>query len=170
MLKTFTTQVLGMLSVALALVAQTPPSPSGQQQMVLRYFREVVDAGRQEVLQELVLPDCAIHRPEGELKGMAAFRGWLASRRSTFSAFKSHVHDIIEAGDRVVVRLTHDVTGAGPYRFRIGMYDLTNKTFRWDSIAIFRFENGKIAEEWVSRDELGMLLATGVLKPGDAVR
>lgn len=163
-------QILGLLITTGVLTAQKPPSSSVQQGIVLRYFREVVDAGRQDVLKEIVLPDCAIHRPEGELRGMAAFHSWLASRRATFSAFRSHVQDMIESGDRVVVRLTHEVTGAGPYRFRIGTYDLSNKTFRWDSIVIFRFEDGKIAEEWVSRDELGMLLATGVLKLGGAVR
>ncbi len=31
-------------------------------------------------------------------------------------------------------------------------------------------KNGKIAEQWVSRDELGMLLSFGVLKPSSDVR
>ncbi len=29
---------------------------------------------------------------------------------------------------------------------------------------MFRFENGKIAEEWVSNDELGQLLQIGTLE------
>jgi hypothetical protein len=31
-------------------------------------------------------------------------------------------------------------------------------------MGIFRFENGKIAEDWVSRDELGMLMQIGKLE------
>ena len=37
------------------------------------------------------------------------------------------------------------------------------KTVTWPAIAIFRFHDSKIAEEWVSRDELGMLIELGVL-------
>jgi predicted ester cyclase len=94
----------------------------------------------------------------------------VAGRRANFSAFKTQVHDMIESGDRVVVRLTHEGTGSGPYRFRIGTHNLKNKTITWDAIVIFRFEDRKIAEEWVSRDELGMLLTAGVLKPSGTLR
>ena len=31
----------------------------------------------------------------------------------------------------------------------------------WTAIAQFRLKDGKIAEEWVMRDELGMLLQMG---------
>jgi len=67
-----------------------------------------------------------------------------------------------------VVRLTHKGAGKGSYRFRIGTRDITDKTVTWDAIVIFRLQNGKIAEEWVSRDELGMLLSAGILAPETA--
>jgi hypothetical protein len=53
------------------------------------------------------------------------------------------------------------------YRFRIGPQDVSGKSVTWDAIVIFRMQNGKIAEEWVSRDELGMLLSAGVLQASD---
>jgi hypothetical protein len=37
------------------------------------------------------------------------------------------------------------------------------KTVTWLAIAIFRIRDGKIAEEWVNRDELGMLIELGVV-------
>jgi hypothetical protein len=40
----------------------------------------------------------------------------------------------------------------------------------WEAIAIFRFQNGKIAEQWVSRDELGMLLSFGALTPSSEAK
>ena len=48
----------------------------------------------------------------------------------------------------------------------MGTHDVKDKTIQWESTAIFRFEHGRIAEEWVSRDELGMLLDAGVLRRG----
>ena len=38
---------------------------------------------------------------------------------------------------------------------RLGRFDVRGKTVEWDAMAMFRFENDKIAEEWVSNDELG---------------
>jgi hypothetical protein len=55
--------------------------------------------------------------------------------------------------------------GAGEFRSRIGIYNVKGKPVTWEAIAIFRFRNGKIAEEWVSRDELGILLSFGGLTP-----
>jgi predicted ester cyclase len=39
----------------------------------------------------------------------------------------------------------------------------------FSAIAIFRFREGKIVEQWVSRDELGMLIQIGVLLPSRSV-
>jgi len=80
-------------------------------------------------------------------------------RVASFSRFATEVHDIFESGDKVVVRLTHRGTGAGNVRSRIGTHDVSGKSVTWDAFVIFRMKNGKIAEEWVNRDELGMLLS-----------
>jgi predicted ester cyclase len=138
---------------------------SAQEKVVLSYFHDVLDGGKVELIDSLFQPDCAIHRPEGESKGLAPLRAMAQTRKTGFSSFHTEIREIFEAGDRVVVRLTHTVAGAGPYRFRIGTYDISGKTVVWDAIVIFRMQNGKIAEEWVSRDELGMLLSAGVLVP-----
>ena len=84
--------------------------------------------------------------------------------KTTYSSLATEVHDIFQSEDRVVVRLTHRATGAGALRSRIGTYDINGKNITWDAIVIFRMKNGKIAEEWVNRDELGVLLSAGILK------
>lgn len=155
---------LALLIVAAPAQTTTTGSGSVQQEVVLRYFRDVLDGAKVEALDTLVLPDCAIHRPEGELKGVDALRKMVAARRANFSSFTTQVGDIFESGDRVVVRLRHQRTGKGVYRFRTGLQDITGKTLTWEAIVIFRMQNAKIAEEWVSRDELGMLLSAGILQ------
>ena len=40
---------------------------------------------------------------------------------------------------------------------------MRGKTVEWEAMALFRFENGKIAEEWVSNDELVQLMQIGTL-------
>ena len=96
---------------------------------------------------------------------MVGIRGVVERNIAAYSTFETEVHDIFESGDRVVVRITHRAIGAGEFRSRLGAYDVKGKAVTWDAIAIFRLLKGKIAEEWVNRDELGMLLSFGGLKP-----
>jgi hypothetical protein len=49
-------------------------------------------------------------------------------------------------------------------RSRIGDYDVKSTPVTWDAIEIFRMQDRKIADEWVNRDELGILLSAGVRK------
>lgn len=142
-----------------------PGRASGQQRVVLSYFHDVLDGRKIGLLDALFLPDCVIHRPEGTLNGLSGIRGVVERNIAAYSKFETQVHDIFESGDRVVVRISHRAMGAGEFRSRIGVYDVKGKAVTWDAIVIFRLQNGKIAEQWVSRDELGILLSFGALKP-----
>jgi predicted ester cyclase len=62
------------------------------------------------------------------------------------------------------VQLTHRGVGGGIWRSRLGNYEVTGKTVTWNAIAIFRFEEQKIIEEWVTRDELAMILQFRLLE------
>jgi len=46
---------------------------------------------------------------------------------------------------------------------RLGRHEVAGKAVNWQAMAIFRIRDGKIAEEWVSRDELGMLIQLDVV-------
>ncbi len=150
-----------------AAYAQTssPGRDSTQQQVVSSYFQQVLDGRKIGLLDQLFLPDCVIHRPEGTLNGMAGIRGVVERNIAAYSQFETQMHDMFESGDRVVARITHRAMGAGEFRSRIGVHDVKGKAVTWDAIAIFRFQNGKIAEQWVNRDELGILLSVGALEP-----
>src|SRR5712692_10075959 len=138
---------------------------SAQERVVRRYFHEVLDRGKAELVEELFHPRCVLHRPGGAVMGIDGARGVAERRKETFSRFETQIHDAFGEGDRLVVRLTHHGVGGGGWRSRLGNYDVTGKAVTWNAIAIFRFENDKIIEEWVSRDELGMMLQFGLLKP-----
>jgi hypothetical protein len=150
--------------------SRSPNALSTQQKVVLSYFHDVLDGRKIGLLENLFLPDCVIYRPEGIVKGMAGIRGVVERNIAAYSKFETEVDDVFEAGDRVVVRITHRAMGGGVLRSRIGTHDLRDKPVAWGAIAIFRMQHGKIAEEWVNRDELGILLSLGVLKPSSDVR
>jgi ketosteroid isomerase-like protein len=132
---------------------------------VRRYFAEVVDGRSVAALDELFASDCIVHRPEiaTPLVGLAQFRQALGRLLDTYSEIKTTMHDIFAAEDKVACRLTHRAVNRGEWRSRLGRHAVAGKPVDWSAMAIFRFRDGKIAEEWVCRDELGMLLKLGVL-------
>jgi predicted ester cyclase len=137
---------------------------SVEAELVRRYFHEVLDQGKQELVEDLFHPQCVMHRPGGDVAGIDGVRGVAERRKETFAQFQTQIDDIFGSGDRLVVRLTHRGKGSGIWRSRLGSYDVTGKAVTWNAIAIFRFENRKIIEEWVSRDELGMILQLGLFE------
>jgi len=157
---------LTLIGLPACSVAQGGPAaePSAQQKAVLSYFHDVLDGGKIDLVDSIFQPDCEIHFGSSEVKGISGVRDVVERRKTTYSKLTTLVHDIFESGDRVVVRLTHQATGAGVLRSRIGTHDINGKFITWDAIVIFRMKDGKIAEEWVNRDELGVLLSAGILK------
>ena len=47
--------------------------------------------------------------------------------------------------------------------YPIGTFDVTGRPIEWTSQVLFRFEDGKISETWVARDELGILRYLGLV-------
>ena len=113
----------------------------------------------------MVTTDCVIHRPEVSepIQGLEAFRQALERILQVYSEFKTTIHDVIAEEDRVACRLSHRAVNRSQWTSRLGTHAVAGKTVTWRAIAIFRFHDSKIAEEWISRDELGMLIELGVL-------
>jgi ketosteroid isomerase-like protein len=132
---------------------------------VRRFFEEVLDRDDRALGLAIFAPDCVRRFPGHTITGTDNFRS--TAPRPT-SAFRTTIHDLFAEGDRVVARITHRVTytediAAFP---RVGPVAAAGKSVAWDAIAIFRLRDGRIVEEWVSRDELGMLQQFGVI-PAD---
>ena len=98
-----------------------------------------------------------------EIRGIEPFIKFIKGIPATFSNFETTILDIFGAEDRVAARLKHYGIVRAAILSRLGTFKVSGLEMRWDAIAIFRFEEGKIAEEWVNRDELGMLLSDGVI-------
>ena len=135
--------------------------------IVRRYFEEVLDQHNLDILDEMVTMDCVIHRPEvsDPIRGLEAFRQALERILQVYSEFKTTIHDVIAEEDRVACRLSHRAVNRSQWTSRLGTHAVAGKTVTWPAIAIFRFHDSKIAEEWVSRDELGQLLQAGAVTP-----
>ena len=140
-------------------------STESNKEIVRCYFEEALDKRNLDVLDEIIATDCIIHRPEVSepIRGLEAFTQALKRILEVYGEFATTIHDLIAEDDRVACRLSHRAVNRGEWTSRLGTHAVAGKTVTWPAIAIFRVRDGKIAEEWVSRDELGMLIELGVL-------
>ena len=86
--------------------------------------------------------------------------------RTAFPDLVARVDRIIGEGDFVVVRWTASGTNTGSGN---GI-PATGRSVTTSGTAIFRFEDGAVAEEWTSGDTLGLLKQLGMLPDAPLVK
>ncbi|HSF28997.1 MAG TPA: ester cyclase [Candidatus Tectomicrobia bacterium] len=94
-----------------------------------------------------------------DVRGVEALKIFVREFRQAFPDFYDIIEDQGAEVDEVVTRFTSVGTHRGPL---MGV-EPTNKQVRWSGIAIDRVVGGKIAEEWVSWDMMGMLQQIGAV-------
>ena len=150
-------------------MAQGPYIPKAQEArnkaVVERYFREVLDGKRVDLMPELLARDVVLHRPGFDVTGLAAAMQRLRAVLEDYASFSTELTGLMAEGDMVAVRIAHR-TRVRPHAFRSRAGDVKiagEQELNWSALVQFRLKDGKIAEEWVMRDELGMLLQLGKL-------
>jgi steroid delta-isomerase-like uncharacterized protein len=90
--------------------------------------------------------------PEGQKRITADFR-------AAFPDLRFKVEMMIAEDEFVAARWTATGTHTGAW----GAVEPTGRQVSFSGVNIFRFENGKVAEIWNHRDDLGLLERLGVL-------
>jgi hypothetical protein len=130
--------------------------------IVRRYFEEVLDGGKSMVMAEIFANGAVQHFPGRTL----TFSVESPPADYTNRQFRTTLHHFMADGDYVVAHLTHAVQYGEHARYptRIGPVDVGGRSVHWDAMALFHLQNGKIVEEWVSRDELDILNQLGAIQ------
>jgi len=124
-----------------------------------RWYEEVFNAGKIELIDELFAPNFVDHDPSNPLPGLDGVRQLVSMYRGAFPDLRLTVEDEITEGDKVVTRFTGRGTHKGPL---MGIPP-TGKRVTITAIDILRFENGRIVEHWGNQDLLGMMQQLGVI-------
>ena len=120
-----------------------------------RFTEEFINKKRQDVLPELLSPDCVTHDatfPGSVDSAMERFRSRAFSRTS-FPDLHSTIEEMIAEGDMVVQRVTGRATHQGEF---MGIPP-TGKQVTWRGIIIHRIVDGKIVDIRAMRDTQGIL-------------
>ena len=131
---------------------------------VVRRFTAIANAADWDALDEVMTEDFRRHSQASAgppVESREAFkqlpRSFLASMPDQGVDF----HMLIAEGDKVAGYATYSGTHTGP----MGDFPITGKRAESKFLAMFRLEDGKIAELWVEWDNVAMLTQLGLFPP-----
>jgi len=138
------------------LIAQGPPSPDGSVQarnkaVATRVFDEIFNQGKFEVADEIYAPDFRNHGATRTVD-LKVDQDYVHAEKKAFPDLRISVQEMIAEGDKVAVLWTFRGTHTGS-----GYEGLppTGTKVEIRGMTIWRFQNGRIVEEWSSFSETG---------------
>ena len=127
---------------------------------VRRFYDEVWNHGRFEVLDDLNAPSFQDHTPAPGLPPTSeGVKALVAMYRTAFPDTQFTVDDMLAEGDRVVVRWT----ARGTHQGELQGIPPTNKQVTVTGMDLYRLDNGKTVEHWGNWDELRLLQQLGAI-------
>ena len=139
---------------------------SEENKAIVRRWVEAFNDGNVDAVDELVTDSYVRHDPNSpEVRGPEQEKQLIAMYRSAFPDLYFTIEDMIAEGDKVVIRVGIHATHKGEL---LGIPP-TDKQLTFTSTEIFRLAEGKIDEQWVNFDALGMMQQLGVIPaPGQS--
>jgi steroid delta-isomerase-like uncharacterized protein len=142
--------------------ASAPTSTAERnKELVRRWSEELWGRGALDVADRIVSPDYVRHDPGDPFpaRGPQDVKRIVTMLRSMLPDLHIEVEALVAEGDLVVCRYTATATDTVGY---MGMSP-TGKRIRAAAMQMFRVADGKIAESWAVRDDLGVLRQLGHL-------
>ncbi len=135
-------------------------STEANKHLIRRFYDEVWNRGNVAVAQEIFADDYVRNdlRPTQAGPGAAGQAKIAADFRRAFPDLTFHVDILVAEDDLVAARWTAEGTQSGPW----GNMEATGKRARFSGVNIFRIREGKVAEIWNHRDDLGLMQQVGV--------
>ncbi len=127
--------------------------------LVRRFYDEVWNLGNTAFADEVFAEDYIRHdlRPTEALPGPAGQKKIADDFHRAFPDLEVAVDLIVAEDEFVVGRWTASGTQLGPW----GALEPTRRRATFSAVNIFRFEDGKVAEIWNHRDDLGLMEQVG---------
>ena len=134
--------------------------PADYEALTHRWFEEVWNKGRAEVIDEMMAEDVVAHglgEGGGDIVGTSAFKAFHAQFKGAFPDMHITVEDVISAGDRSACRFSGTGTHTGGH---LGM-EATGRRVTFTGVAFTRWRDGKVVEVWNNGDIAGIMQQIG---------
>ncbi len=125
-----------------------------------RFYEEVWERGNTDFAYEVFAEDYVRHdlRATAALSGPAGQKKIADDFRAAFPDLRVTVDFVFGEDEWVVGRWTATGTHTGVW----GEIEPTGRSMTFSAVNVCRFENGKVAEIWNHRDDLGLMEQIGV--------
>jgi len=143
-------------------MAANSTTESENKALIRRWFDEVWNQGRHELIDQLRAPDAIVTGlGEGNVRseGPAPFKAFFSNVRTALPDVHVKIEDILSDGDKVAVRLSIEGTHLGE---GFGTPP-TGNTVQFTAMIIARIANGKLVEAWNNIDQLHLLTQVGAI-------
>jgi steroid delta-isomerase-like uncharacterized protein len=135
-------------------------SVAQHKELVRSYFEDFCTGRRLDLAEHLFSQDYALHDPQiPNIVGPAAMAQVIAAYQTGVEGHWQIEELLATEDDRVLARWT----GTGRHTGDVMGIPPTGNTVRVDALSLFRFADGKIAEQWEVWDTLGFLQQLGVM-------
>ena len=129
-------------------------SVSKNKDLYQRYIDECFNAGRVDLLDQLLAPSYVFHEPPpGLAPGMEGVRQTIHMFHAAFPDMKITIDEMVAEGDKVCARATTRGTHTGQPIMGI---PASGKKFVMRGMTMVRIVDGRITDSWVSNDVLGL--------------
>lgn len=122
--------------------------------VVQRFYEQVINRRQLDAIATWLAPD---FRHNGEPGGADGQRQAITALLAAFPDLRVVVEAVVAEGASVAVRCTWPGTQQGPFRGIAA----TGRRVSFLAIGILRLREGRIAEAWLSEDDLGLLRQLG---------
>lgn len=137
---------------------------SDENKALVRRFGEAMNARRPDLLDDIVARDFVRHcqaTPQVDVRSLQEFKEFLKQDAAVFPDSVQTLRHQVAEGDLVAVWVTYEGTQKGP----MGPFPASGKRMQLDFAAFLRVQDGKIAEMWVTWDNMAALAQLGHLPP-----
>jgi steroid delta-isomerase-like uncharacterized protein len=142
----------------------TMRTTSEENKVLVRRFGEAMNTRQLDLLDELVAAGFVRHcqaTPEVDVRSLQGFKDFLRQDAAVFPDSVQTLQHIVAEGDLVAIWATY----SGTQRGQMGPFPPSGKKMQLDFGAVLRVEDGKIAELWVTWDNMAALAQLGHLAP-----
>jgi steroid delta-isomerase-like uncharacterized protein len=143
-------------------IAMAAETPTAQNKILVRRFQEAMNTRQLDALDEVVAPNFVRHcqaTPNLDIRSLQQFKDFLRQDVAVFPDNTQAFTRVIAEGDMVAVWAIYEGTQLG----HMGPFPPSGKKVRFDFGEMIRVENGKLAELWVTWDNMTILTQLGYL-------
>jgi predicted ester cyclase len=131
---------------------------------LVRRFGEAMNTRRLDLLDDIVAPHFIRHcqaTPQVDVRSLQGFKEFLRQDNAVFPDSVQTLRHQVAEGNLVAVWGTYEGTQKGP----MGPFPASGKRMQLEFAAFLRVETGRIAEMWVTWDNMAGLTQLGHLPP-----